>query len=161
VKHAVPFVLLLVALTAAAAVAAGEKDPLDAYPPAADGMTRYVLRLPAEEDESRLKVELIVGKTVKTDKVNRYFFGGRIERSTVAGWGYPRYDVEELGPLAGTLMAPPSDAPKVERFITLGGEPYLVRYNSRLPVVVYIPEDAEVRYRIWRAPADATAMPQG
>jgi hypothetical protein len=42
-------------------------------------------------------------------------------------------------------MAVDPDAPKVARFISLGGEPYIIRYNSRLPVVVYVPEDAEVR----------------
>jgi ecotin len=31
---------------------------------------------------------------------------------------------------------------KVERFITPGGEPFLIRYNSRLPIVVYAPEEA-------------------
>jgi ecotin len=41
--------------------------------------------------------------------------------------------------------------PKVERFITLGGEPELLRYNSRLPLVVYVPVGVEVRYRIWKA----------
>ncbi len=34
--------------------------------------------------------------------------------------------------------------------ITLGGEPELHRYNSRLPLVVYEPDGVEVRYRIWR-----------
>lgn len=160
-KRTTPLLLLLAFTLAATTHAAGKKDPLDAYPPADDGMSRYVLRLPAEEDESRLRVELIVGKTIETDRINRYFFGGQIETSTVEGWGYPRYDVEKLGPLAGTLMAPPPDEPKVERFITLGGEPTLIRYNSKLPVVIYVPEDAEVRYRIWRAPADATPIEPG
>jgi len=27
----------------------------------------------------------------------------------------------------------------------------IIRYNSRLPIVVYVPENARVRYRIWRA----------
>jgi len=27
----------------------------------------------------------------------------------------------------------------------------LVRYNSRLPIVVYAPEGVEVRFRTWRA----------
>ena len=53
--------------------------------------------------------------------------------------------------MAGTLMAVDPNAPKVNRFITLGGEPYLIRYNSRLPIVVYVPEGVEVRYRIWTA----------
>jgi ecotin len=52
--------------------------------------------------------------------------------------------------MAGTLMAVDPDIPKVERFITLGGEPELRRYNSRLPMVIYVPKGVEVRYRIWR-----------
>jgi ecotin len=35
--------------------------------------------------------------------------------------------------------------------VTLGGEPYMVRYNSRLPIVVYVPTGTEVRYRVWTA----------
>ena len=53
-------------------------------------------------------------------------------------------------------MAVDPNAPKVERFVALAGEPQLIRYNSRLPVVVYVPDGVEVRYRIWRADA-ATA----
>ncbi|MGB7838943.1 MAG: ecotin family protein [Terrimicrobiaceae bacterium] len=33
----------------------------------------------------------------------------------------------------------------------LGGSPYIIRYNSSLPIVVYVPEGMEVRYRVWRA----------
>lgn len=133
-------------------------DPLKAFPPAGEGMLRHVLELPAQEDESAFKVELIVGKTVRTDPVNRYFFGGKIEPQTVEGWGYTRYTVSNLGPMSGSLMAADPDTPKADRFITLGGEPYLIRYNSRLPVVVYVPEGAEVRYRIWSAETDVDTM---
>jgi ecotin len=49
----------------------------------------------------------------------------------------------------------------VNRFITLGGEPYLIRYNSRLPVVVYAPEGVEVRYRIWTGGTEVKAMEMG
>lgn len=48
-------------------------------------------------------------------------------------------------------MAVNSDAPKVERFVTLGGEERLMRDNSRMPLVVYEPLDVDVRYRVWRA----------
>ena len=41
--------------------------------------------------------------------------------------------------------------PKEFWFITLGGDPYIINYNSQLPVVVYVPEGVEVRYRIWTA----------
>jgi ecotin len=124
-------------------------DNMNAFPHPDEGQVRYVLELPQLENESNYKVELIVGKKVSVDKKNQYFFGGEIQKETIKGWGYSRYLVKELGPMAGTLMAVDPNAPKVERFIGLGGDPYLIRYNSRLPVVIYTPEGAEARYRIW------------
>ena len=136
-------------------------DDMKAFPPAEKGMVRHVLQLPKQADESAFKVELIVGKTVQVDAGNRYFFGGKIESETIQGWGYTRYLVRRLGPLAGTLMAIDPDAPKVDRFVAVGGEPYLIRYNSRLPVVIYVPEGVEVRYRIWSAELEAKTMKPG
>ena len=136
-------------------------DNMKAFPPAEKGMVRRVLQLPKQDDESAFKVELIVGKTVQIDEGNRYFFVGKIETETIKGWGFPRYNVSKLGPMAGTLMAADPNAPKVNRFITLGGEPYLIRYNSRLPIVVYAPEGVEVRYRLWKAGPEAKMIENG
>jgi ecotin len=141
--------------------AARAADNMKAFPPAEAGMVRHVLQLPKQDDESAFKVELVVGKTVQLDEGNRYFFAGKIERETIKGWGFDRYKVSKLGPMAGTLMAVDPNAPKVARFITLGGDPYFVRYNSRLPVVVYVPEGVEVRYRIWRAGAETQSIEKG
>ena len=153
------WVTVLSFLTALASVRAA--DNMKAFPPADAGMVRYVLALPPQNDEAAFKVELIVGKMVQLDAGNRYFFGGKIEEETIQGWGFPRYNVSKLGPMAGTLMAIDPNEPKVDRFITLGGEPYLIRYNSRLPIVVYAPEGVEVRYRIWSAGPEAKAMEKG
>jgi ecotin len=49
----------------------------------------------------------------------------------------------------------------MNRFITLGGEPCLIRYNSRLPVVVYAHEAVEVRYRVWSAEPETKVIAQG
>lgn len=136
-------------------------DDMKDFPPAEEGMVRYVLQLPNQEDESAFKVELIVGKTVSVDEGNRYFFGGKIVEETIQGWGFPRHNVSNLGPLAGTRMAVDPSAPKVARFITLGGDPYIIRYNSRLPIVVYVPEGVEVRYRIWKAEPEMKTMEKG
>lgn len=136
-------------------------EDLKAFPPADEGMLRHVLQLPVKEDESLYQVELIAGQTVKLDKENRYFFAGKFEQETIGGWGYPRYLIKELGPMAGTRMAINPDAPKVDRFVSLGGEPYLIGYNSRLPIVVYAPKDVEVRYRIWRADAKGLPIDEG
>jgi ecotin len=116
------------------------------------------LQVPQQEDEAAFKVELIVGKTVEVDAHNRYFFGGQISTETIQGWGFERYLVKQIGPMAGTLMAIDPKAPKLARFVSLGGEPFLIRYNSRLPIVVYVPAGIEVRYRIWTASPETKSM---
>lgn len=147
--------LLVLCACIASTLLAGEipsdiAKELKAFPSAGEGMSRFVIILPPEKDEELLKVQLLIGKTVKLDAHNRYFFGGKLEKETIQGWGYDRYLVKSIGPMAGTLMAVDPNEPKVERFITLGGEVELLRYNSRLPLVVYVPEGVEVRYRIWQ-----------
>jgi ecotin len=142
------------------AVAVDEKD-MKAFPPAAAGMVRYVLPLPAEKDENTLKVELVIGKTVKVDAVNHYFFSGELQTETVEGWGYDYHILRKLGPLGGTLIGVDPATPKVERFVGIGGEPRLLRYNSRLPLVIYVPDGVEVRYRIWRAGAELKPVTKG
>jgi len=126
-------------------------DDMKAFPAAEEGMTRHVINLPKLQDESAFKVELIIGKTVKTDARNSYFFGGTVETENIPGWGFDRYILRKLGPMAGTLIAVDPDAPQVERFISISGEARLLRYNSRLPLVVYVPTGVEVRHRLWRA----------
>lgn len=134
---------------------------LQVFPPASEGMVRFVLPLPEQDDESGLRLELIVGKTVRIDAQNNYFFGGRIKEESVSGWGFPLYKIGNLGPMAGTLMAVDPNTPKVDRFVALGGEPYFIRYNSRLPVVIYVPEGVEVRYRLWSAGPQIQVVEKG
>ena len=132
-------------------------DQLTAFPAAGNGQTRHVVFLPPQEDEFAFKVEIIVGKTELVDAHNRFFFGGALEEVEVEGWGYTRYVLKALGPLAGTMMAVSPDQPKVARFIPVGGGGLIVRYNSKLPLVVYVPNGVEVRYRVWTAGAPETA----
>ncbi len=75
------------------------------------------------------------------------------------GWGYTYYELGQVGPAVSTLMACPDDSRK-QAFVQVGGEPQLVRYNSKLPLVIYAPADMEVRYRIWSAAQDATPAPR-
>jgi len=151
-------VIVCLLLAVSTGRAAGD---LQVFPPAGEGMVRFVLPLPEQDDESGLRLELIVGKTVRIDAQNNYFFGGRIEEESVSGWGFTLYKIGNLGPMAGTLMAVDPNTPKVDRFVALGGEPYFIRYNSHLPVVIYVPEGVEVRYRLWSAGPQIQVVEKG
>ena len=148
-----PLLALLFAIPAFA-------DNLKPYPAAEAGMTRHVLQLEQQENEEDMKIEIVVGKTVMTDGVNRHFFGGEVEQKSVKGWGYSYYILPELGPMAGTRIGVPDGQKEVETFVP-AGQPVMARYNSKLPLVVYVPEGCEVRYRIWKAPAALEPIPKG
>jgi ecotin len=135
----------------ASSAAAEEHRYLKAFPPAEDGMVRYVIMLPHKErgEEDDFRVELIAGKEMLTDGVNRVRLGGKIEAKPLKGWGFTYYEVAKFGPAASTLIGVPPGTPQVERFVTVPS--LLIRYNSRIPLIVYVPAGGEVRYRIWKA----------
>jgi ecotin len=102
--------------------------------------------LPLEED---VRVQVIVGKMLPAD-CNVRSFPARLQHDTVPGTGYPLYRVTDVGPVVSTMMAcPPSAAPQTA-FVIGRGDGFLLRYNSRLPVVVYAPVGYDVRYRLWQ-----------
>ena len=142
--------LSFVSLLVGVANAADHKN-LKAFPNPAKGMARYVIELPHKDrgEENAFKVELIVGKMMLTDGVNRMFMGGKLESKSLKGWGFTYYEVAKLGPAASTLIGVPPGTPKVEKFVA--GPSQLIRYNSRIPIVVYVPVGGVVHYRIWAA----------
>lgn len=152
---------ILTLLICCASFAFANDPNLKAFPPADKGMVRHLIQLPESKDEDGMKVELIIGKTVKVDPVNRHFFAGKIEEVNIDGWGFTRYVVSKLGPLAGTKMLVDPPQPDVEKFVPLGGEPMIIRYNSKLPIAIYVPEGCEVKYKIWRADPNPTDAPKG
>lgn len=126
-------------------------DLLKAYPAAANGQQRVVIHLKELPNEEDHLVELIIGKEIEVD-CNKQFFAGQLEEKTIPGWGYDYYIVPKIsGPLS-TLMAC-QETKKSTAFVTLrkGDTGALKRYNSKLPLVIYIPKGFEVRYRIWNA----------
>lgn len=142
------FLLTTVFLLSTLYLQSAEHPHLKPFPETVDGLSRSVIVLPEQEDEEGLKVEVLPGALQMTDGVNRIRMGGTIESEPLKGWGYTYYVVKP-GPTMSTLMAPSPDQPKVETFVPMQGK--MIRYNSKLPVVVYHPEEIEVRYRIWTA----------
>jgi ecotin len=120
------------------------------YPEAESGFVRWVFRVPPAQAEADRKVEVLVGRVALVD-CNRAFFRGSLQHRTVQGWGYPYYAVEQISKRETTLMACPEGEARREEFVRAHGDGFLVRYNSKLPIVTYVPESFEVRYRIWTA----------
>ena len=130
---------------------AAEHAQLKVFPPAGDGMERLVIELPHKErgEEENFKVELIPGKMMLTDGVNSVRLGVDIASRPLKGWGYTFYEVSGNGAAMSTMVAAPENSEKVNTFVQ--GTPLMIRYNSRLPVVIYAPKGYAVQYRIWRA----------
>ena len=135
------------------AIAGGDEADMQPYPVVQNGLVRMVFRVPAIEDESAHKVEIIVGKTLSVD-CNRTSFGGSLERRAVEGWGYPYFVLEKVGGPISTMMACPAAHENTDEFVIVVGGGFLQRYNSNLPMVIYVPEGFGVRYRIWAAQDD-------
>ncbi len=121
-----------------------------AYPAPKAGFKRVVIHLEAKPDEGDWRVELMVGKVMETDGVNRVGLMGRLEEKTVEGWGYTYLEAPVSEGAFSTKIGVPSDKPTVQAFVTFPAYgPF--RYNSRLPIVIYLPEGYEARHRLWKA----------
>ncbi|MFJ4452922.1 serine protease inhibitor ecotin [Pseudomonas sp. NPDC089392] len=144
--------ILALTMAAAAQASAARLKDVAPYPEAEKGFTRQVIHLPAQADESAYQLEIIAGKTLLVD-CNRQRLGGSLEERTLEGWGYNYYRLNKVSGPVSTLMACP-DGKKTKAFVPVVGDGFMLRYNSKLPVVVYAPKDVEVRYRVWSASQD-------
>ena len=145
--------LLLFTIVPLVSTAHGQegKKYLKAFPKASKGMTRYVIHLPDKKrgEDSNFRVEIIVGKEILTDGVNKVRLGGKIEAKPLKGWGFTYYQVDEFGQPMSTLIGVPEGTPKKKKFVSLPSK--TINYNSRVPLVIYVPQGGEVRYRVWKA----------
>lgn len=129
---------------------AAKLEDVAPYPKAESGFTRQVIHLPKQDKEENFQVEILAGKTLEVD-CNLQRLGGMLDEKNLEGWGYPFYRLETvIGPMS-TMMACPPGSQKKRAFVPVVGDGFMLRYNSKLPVVVYAPTGVEVRYRIWSA----------
>jgi|SRR5690554_1300065 len=119
------------------------------YPAATAEQQRHVIWLPKKANEDLLKVELVPGQVLQTDCNTRNLMA-TLTAQELSGWGYTYYEVSDLAGPVSTLMACPEGTEK-EAFVAAQGDNFILRYNSKLPIVVYAPQGVEVRYRIWSA----------
>lgn len=132
-------------------------DPLEAFPEAEKGFTRHVIQLPIGNFENDLRIELLPGKVEEVD-CNATHYAGEIVEKTLDGWGYNYYLLPEVKGPVSTMMACPDDS-KRRQFVPVSSPGSLLHYNSRLPVVVYLPDGFELRWRTWVATPVISAPP--
>ncbi len=153
--------LSLSSLAALPGVAIPRLD-LTGYPEPAPGLKRWVIQpsglLPKSADPLisahplDWRIQLIVGQTVTLDCNTKRLSGtGMTMRMLLKASGKALFEVK--GPVAviSTKMACPDDQPTRTSFLSLGKQPYLVPYNASWPIVVDLPENVQLRWRVWKA----------
>ena len=139
------------ALLAGTGSAWAQGDDLKPFPAPEAGMQRFVIRVPVVPVPEDHKVEVMVGKTLEVD-CNRQVFGAKVTRKVAQGWGFEYYIVSALKGPASTMMACPPGTLKREEFVRANAAGLAgLRYNPKLPIVVYAPAGTEVRFRVWSA----------
>ena len=153
--------LSLSSLAALPGVAIPRLD-LTGYPEPAPGLKRWVIQpsglLPKSADPLisahplDWRIQLIVGQTVRLDcNTKRLSGSGMTMRMLPKASGKALLEVK--GPVAviSTKMACPDDQPTRTSFLSLGKQPYLVPYNASWPIVVDLPKNVQLRWRVWKA----------
>lgn len=129
--------------------AAEKKDPMSIWPKPESGYKQIVIKLPILENEELYRVELIPEKIMKTD-CNHIMINGEIETKPLIGWGYEYYVLSKINEPASTRMA--CIPQKIEsKSIAIQTNLPFIDYNSKLPLVIYIPKNIDLSYRIWSA----------
>ncbi|MCL1048953.1 serine protease inhibitor ecotin [Shewanella abyssi] len=117
------------------------------FPAPKEGQVQHILTLDKLENESDYMLEIQIGQTKMVD-CNKHGLSGRVIQKPLQGWGYRYYEVESISAGPSTMMAC-FDQALTEKFLPITTDLKL-RYDSRLPKVIYLPENSQVRYRIWK-----------
>lgn len=123
------------------------KKELEHFPKAQKGMVRYVIFLDKKLNEDLYKVEVIPGKVMNVD-CNIHELTGKTVEKDLEGWGYTYYEFSSDGNTVSTRMACPNQVNK-NKFVS--SQSVMIRYNSKLPIVIYAPQGYEIHYKIWEA----------
>ncbi|MEH0791665.1 hypothetical protein KW882_05285 [Vibrio parahaemolyticus] len=123
-----------------------EHKNIKMYKKAPNGFVRQVVTLSPLENEHDAKIELMFKKPIMADCNVRGWFG-KLTEEPVKGWGYSTYTLDDKIPMASTMMFC-NEEPELEMLYSQPQE--LMRYNSRLPIVVYTPSGVEMDVRVWQ-----------
>lgn len=117
-------------------------DKLRIYPEKVGTLIRHYIYLKKETNEILYSVEFFPGIYAKVDNCNKHFLGGEFKKHRIKDSELTYY-VFYYESTHTTARGCPE--PSTIQFVT--GPKRLVRYDSRLPLVVYLPEGMELKYR--------------
>ncbi|PKG74298.1 ecotin [Shewanella sp. Choline-02u-19] len=117
------------------------------FPAPKEGQVQHILTLKTLENEADYMLEIQIGQTKMVD-CNKHGLSGKVIQKSVQGWGFSYYEVESISAGPSTMMAC-FDQALTEKFLPITTD-LKMRYDSRLPKVIYLPENSQVRYRIWK-----------
>lgn len=120
------------------------------FPAPKEGQVQHILTLDSLDNEADYMLEIQVGQTKMVD-CNKHGLTGELKQLSVKGWGYNYYQVDSINEGPSTMMAC-FDKALTEQFLPIQGS-LKIPYDSRLPKVIYLPENSQVRYRVWKVDA--------
>ncbi len=147
-KKVIGLFLVFLSLTTGAMA---QKVDVSIFPKPEKGYKQMVIEVPHSKQDANKKIEFTVGKMMEVDGCNNYGLMGTLEKKDLQGWGYDYYVFTSKGDVFSTQMGCP-DAPKRHLFVS--SQPETTRYNGRMPIVIYVPEEYEVRFKIFVADQD-------
>lgn len=146
-KKNIFLVLGVLALSISAHANKGVND-LNVYPPVKKDQNRNVIVLEPKENEDDYRV-LITASIDGMQDCNTKSRSAKYTEKVVEGMQYPYYEVGKIGDVVTTLMGC-SGVPKMGEIpINLSGNTIL-RYNSKLPIVVYASNGIKINSKIFK-----------
>ncbi|KAB7530229.1 proteinase inhibitor [Flagellimonas olearia] len=127
------------------------KIDLSIFPKPEQGFKQMVIEVPHSDNDANKKIEFVIGKWMEVDSCNKHGLMGTLEEKNLEGWGYGYFVFDTEGHVMSTEMAC-LDKEMVRKFISAQSK--TVRYNGRLPIVIYVPKDCDVQFKIFQTEGD-------
>lgn len=127
------------------------KQDLSIYPKPEKGYKQMVIEVPYSKADNNKRIEFTIGKWMEVDGCNSFGLQGELEKKDLQGWGYNYYVFKTKGNVISTQMACPGQP---RRHLFVSGQREFVNYNGQLPIVIYVPEEYEVQFKIFKAEED-------
>jgi ecotin len=124
------------------------KQDISIFPKPEAGYKKVVIEVPHSDKDNQKRIEFSVGKWMEVDGCNYFNLQGTLEEKDLQGWGYNYYVFKTNGQVTSTMIGCP-DVEKRNLFVT--AQPEMVRYNGKLPIVIYVPEGYDVQFKIYKA----------